>query len=90
MSTFHWQPIVNGYSGFFPASYLDRLSQVRGFPDQRSINQLREDGVRYVVVHLARFDDPHKVLRSLRSNFGLPQLTRLSDGEGDAVVFALR
>jgi hypothetical protein len=90
MSTFHWQPIVNGYSGFFPASYVNRLSEVSGFPDRRSIHRLREDGVRYIVVHLVRVAHPQHVLRSLRSDFGLAELTRLSDGEGDAVVFALR
>jgi hypothetical protein len=90
LSTFHWQPMVNGYSGFFPASYLNRLAAVESFPDQRSIRRLREDGVRYVVVHLARFDDPQRVTRSLRSDFGLPELIRLSDGEGMAAVFALR
>ncbi len=90
LSTFHWQPIVNGYSGFFPASYLDRLTAVKNFPDARSIRRLREDGVRYVVVHLARVDDPHRVMRSLRTEFGLPELARLSDGQGTAVVLALR
>jgi hypothetical protein len=90
MSTFHWQPIVNGYSGFFPASYLDRLSAVEDFPDERSLRRLREDGVRYIVVHLDLFDDPRKVVHSLRSDFGLPELIRLSDGQGPAAVFALR
>jgi hypothetical protein len=51
MSTFHWKPLVNGYSGFYPASYLQRLEEVAGFPDERSIARLRRDGVRYVVVH---------------------------------------
>ena len=32
LSTFHWQPIVNGYSGFYPATYLSRLDDTADFP----------------------------------------------------------
>jgi hypothetical protein len=51
MSTFHWKPIVNGYSGYFPPSYLHRLDRMRDFPDASSFSQLLRDGVRYIVVH---------------------------------------
>lgn len=51
MSTFHWKPLLNGYSGFFPQSYLLRLEQLAGFPDERSVEALRLAGARYVVVH---------------------------------------
>ena len=45
-------PIVNGYSGFYPASYLGRLEDLAAFPDERSIQSAARDGVRYLVVHL--------------------------------------
>ena len=51
MSTFHWMPLVNGYSGFFPASYMERLDKVARFPDVRSVEELKREGVRYVIVH---------------------------------------
>jgi hypothetical protein len=36
-STFHWQPLVNGYSGNVPQSYFDLLRSVRRFlPTPRS------------------------------------------------------
>ena len=35
LSTFHWKPVVNGYSGFMPQSYADRLAAMREFPDAR-------------------------------------------------------
>jgi hypothetical protein len=91
-STFHWQPIVNGYSGFYPASYLSRLGDVAGFPDERSLQRLRADGVRYLVVHLIEFEPERResILSDLRNGFGLAELTRRSDGRGEAVVFALR
>src|SRR5262249_37898828 len=50
-STFHWQKLVNGYSGFFPPSYQHLTAVMRTFPDARSIAALREHGVQYAVVH---------------------------------------
>jgi len=51
MSTFHWMPLVNGYSGFYPRSYLNRLARVSGFPDAESVASLRRENVRYLIVH---------------------------------------
>jgi hypothetical protein len=56
-STFHWRPIVNGYSGNVPASYVDVLRDMRTFPSDEAIGRLRRIGVRYVVVH-ERFYGP--------------------------------
>jgi hypothetical protein len=51
MSTFHWMPILNGYSGFYPPSYLRRLARLARFPDEASVASLRRENVRYVIVH---------------------------------------
>jgi hypothetical protein len=32
-STFHWQTLLNGYSGFFPPSYIRLVAFMRGFPE---------------------------------------------------------
>jgi hypothetical protein len=92
LSTFHWQPIVNGYSGFVPQSYLDRIDEVRQFPDDRSITRLRKDGVRYIVVHLSQFpkDEAVIALHALTLRHGLAELGRFSDGRGEAAVFLLQ
>ena len=50
-STFHWQYLVNGYSGFFPASYLKVVNAVRGFPDDTAMNEIKSHGARYLVIH---------------------------------------
>ena len=50
-STFHWQYLVNGYSGFFPPSYQRIVNAARGFPDETSMNMIRSHGVRYLVIH---------------------------------------
>jgi hypothetical protein len=51
LSTFHWQPTVNGYSGFWPAGYILMLHAVRDFPSDSSIAALRARGVTYLAVH---------------------------------------
>ena len=48
---FHWQHLVNGYSGFFPPSYQKVVNAVRNFPDQMSMNATKSHGVRYLVIH---------------------------------------
>jgi hypothetical protein len=50
-STFHWQSLVNGYSGFFPPSYRRLVNAVRNFPDEPSMNAIKSHGTRYLLVH---------------------------------------
>ena len=54
-STFHWNTLVNGYSGFSPPSYPRLRESVRNFPDEASIAELRRRGVTHVVVHGALY-----------------------------------
>ena len=51
MSTFHWMPSINGYSGYYPPSYLDRVQRLQAFPAAPTTEVLRRVGVRYVIVH---------------------------------------
>jgi hypothetical protein len=51
-STAHWKPLVNGYSGFTPASYVDNARVLRAFPDDDARTRLQALGVTHVVVHL--------------------------------------
>jgi len=50
-STFHWQRIVNGYSGVIPAPYVAFMQAMAAFPDAESMRVLRAHGTEYVVVH---------------------------------------
>jgi hypothetical protein len=50
-STRHWKPIINGYSGFIPESYRERMEPLMGFPDDRSLETLRAAKVTHVIVH---------------------------------------
>jgi hypothetical protein len=53
----HWLPMVNGYSGFFPRSYLELVQIMRTFPDERSMAYLRTRGVSYLLLR-ENFYDP--------------------------------
>jgi hypothetical protein len=86
-SASHWQPILNGYSGITPASYIDHYEALREFPDGESIEALRAIGVTHVVVHersLADWTDTERVERVRR----VPGLRSL-ESDGDVVVYAL-
>jgi hypothetical protein len=50
-STFHWQNLVNGNSGFFPPSYVELLAREDDFPNDEALAYLRSRGVQYVTIH---------------------------------------
>ena len=52
-STYHWHSLLNGYSGYSPSDQADTMSLMESFPDDESIERLKELGVRYVLVHQA-------------------------------------
>ena len=58
-SIFHWQTLVNGYSGYYPASHIQLLEAMREFPNGNSLRFLQTVGVNYVVIH-PRFLDAQK------------------------------
>lgn len=50
-SAAHWNPLVNGYSGYRPPDYAETLDFMQTFPDDESMSRLRELHVRYILVH---------------------------------------
>lgn len=91
-STFHWKPMVNGYSGYFPPSYGRRLRVLESFPDARSIGHLMGEGVRYLVIHESFYkasSEPAAILLALQK-LNLAPAARLHDGYGMAVVYELQ
>lgn len=50
-STLHWRPLVNGYAGIEPRSYLRMRELARDFPSEEFLQALREVGVRWVILH---------------------------------------
>ena len=49
--TAHWQPILDGYSGFRPPHHRELGLSLASFPDERSVTLLRGLGVTWVLVH---------------------------------------
>jgi hypothetical protein len=57
-STFHWHPLLNGYSGYRPPSYTPVVALARSLPNEKATEILaRATGLRYVVVHLAKLSE---------------------------------
>lgn len=51
-STYHWQPLVNGYSDLIPADFHEIARPINGFPDEASFRIMKERNVRYVLWHV--------------------------------------
>ena len=47
----HWQKTIHGFSGFEPPQQTQLFQDLRGFPDDLSLQRLRELGVSYLIVH---------------------------------------
>lgn len=54
-STAHWRPLMNGYSGYTPASYQRYADAFWYFPEEWAIEAMKDAGVTHVMVHAAAF-----------------------------------
>ncbi len=77
-STLHWKPILNGYSGFVPASYVRHWEALKDFPSPRALAYLKLAGVTHVVVYNGDTPPP--------KDAGLQWMA----GEGGVTVFRVR
>lgn len=50
-SAYHWHSLVNGYSGFFPPTYLTLMQVMSGFPNSESIAWLEALDVDFILLH---------------------------------------
>jgi len=91
LSTFHWSPLVNGYSGNFPPSYMARIERMDEFPGERALRQLRYDRVRYLIVHEYRYAPPRvDQIHAALEQAGAADLGQFDDGDGKARLYRLR
>jgi hypothetical protein len=89
-SIFHWFPLVNGYSGAFPRSYLQFIDTVSTFPSRKAVEAMRSVSVRYVILHGA-FEPKYTMLRlELSDRRDFTFMGAASDGFGDATMYELR
>ncbi len=87
-STVHWRPLVNGYSGFTPASHDLLFRHLVNFPDDKSLEALEEIGVRYAVVHPDLYSPDEWPAVEERLRDAVPRL-RLIHREDDGLLFEL-
>ena len=87
-STAHWRPLMNGYSGFTPGSYVRFADAFRHFPREQAIEAMRSAGVTHVMVHPERFDgDANEIQRTVDAN---PHLERIAVGRFGITLYRLR
>lgn len=91
-STFHWQPIVNGYSGFFPRTFYELSEQMQAFPDERSIAALKERGVDLIVVHAGLMDRDKfgEMTSALLARPDIEAMAQFEESRGPDAVFRLK
>jgi hypothetical protein len=91
-STFHWQPTLNGYSGFYPRSYLELLEETRTFPSPQALAYLKRRRVDYIVLH-GRHMKPDEFGRwaaALAARSDVEQVAQFPEPGGDDLVFRLK
>jgi len=87
-STAHWRPLMNGYSGYTPASYRIAAASFWFFPEDYAIQEMRKAGVTHVMVHPARFyQDAASVMTKIEAS---PYLERMAIGRDGLVLYRLR
>lgn len=87
-STWHWQPMLNGYSDFVPDDVADDLAPLAGFPSPEAIRVLRDRQTRYVLVNWRLYNesDRDRIRVGLSE---LPATLRLMLNDADTSLFEL-
>ena len=83
-STSHWQPMLNGYSGFRAASYERSYDAAREFPNPESLIALHGLGVTHMIVHTDALGPQRTAL--LTATQSLEEVAR----EGPIVIYRFR
>jgi hypothetical protein len=88
----HRQKMLNGYSGYVPASYYAMIDSMRSFPDDKSMSFLRDQQVDFVVVRGGLFPEQEwtALLPRLQAREGLSLVSMFPDGNRTQMVYAVR
>jgi hypothetical protein len=79
--TFHWQPLINGYSGYAPMLVRDTFRLAHEMPSESSLAALGSMGLRYVVVHTNRISAAEgKRWQELDGRDGVREAAQFNDG----------
>jgi hypothetical protein len=89
LSIFHWQPLMNGYSGYYPRSYVQLLEHVSPFPRGGWLEIVLNRGARYIVLHEREIPRPdlREALRRLEANRSLQLIAHFTDLHDPVFVY---
>lgn len=82
-SVYHWQPIINGVTGYPPKSSYFTYRLASQLPSIGAVTALKQMGVKYVLLHASKLTDSE---RSTWKRSGLPEVQQFKDG---CIVFEL-
>jgi len=83
-STYHWLPIVNGYSGFIPPTYSQIASELDALPSRKAVEFLSAIGVKGLVLHTDRLQ-PYEVLQWRQAKLAEMGLEKVAEFGSDIV-----
>jgi hypothetical protein len=89
-SMLHWQPLVNGYSGFVPPRHEMLFDQLTRFPDEGSVRALEKLGVNYVVLHRGDYGEERFAKAVADAQALFPTRLLLEHEASDGRVYAVR
>ncbi len=88
-SIYHWNSLVNGFSGYAPPYYMPLARQMsREFPSSSTVNTLKDIGVDYIVVHASEYDPEN--WKSLRTGMARFRDLEFTNEFGSDYVFQLK
>lgn len=88
-STWHWQPMLNGYSDFVPDAVSADVQLLETFPAEAALRVLRERQARYVMVNWMLYSEPERThLRDAISALPATLHPLLNDNEASLFEFS--
>jgi hypothetical protein len=90
-SIHHWQPLVNGYSAFPPEKYVRLINELPRFPERDVVVELRERGVKYVLVHRQFYEAEafDRLMQAIGASSRVREVRTFGEGEKRVVVLEL-
>jgi hypothetical protein len=89
-SIFHWRPLLNGYSSFWPAGFPERMALASRLPDPGALAILRETtGLAAIDVHIRELFGADRAAWVAAAVPGRRPDLRLLWRDGDELVFAV-
>jgi hypothetical protein len=89
LSTYHWQPLVNGYSDHIPQDFRDAALPLSGFPSRDAFAILERLGARYAVFHLNLFSESDRAALVGRIENDYAHYLRPLEKDGDVWLYEI-